>query len=169
MKTTRILLVFGLLLMASNAFGQKVVTDSVPGTNWSNYHTFAWTEGTPAQDPITAQRIVAGIEAQLTAKGLKKVDADPDLVVTYHVATDQQKSLNWNNFGGWGRFGGGMGSAQVETVVVGQLKVYLGDAKTKKFIWSGTATDSVSSDTQKLAKKLDKALTKMFQKFPPAS
>ena len=168
MKKARfVLLVLGLLLMTTNAFGQKVVTDSVPGINWSNYHTFAWGEGTPAQDPITAQKIAAGIEAQLTAKGLTKVDADPDLIVTYHVATDKQKSLNWNNFGGWGRFGGGMGSAQVDTVVIGQLKVYLGDYKEKKFIWSGTASDSVSGDPQKLSKKLDKALTKMFEKFPP--
>ncbi|HEV7473210.1 MAG TPA: DUF4136 domain-containing protein [Pyrinomonadaceae bacterium] len=29
------------------------------------------------------------------------------------------------------------------------------------------ATDTVSSDPSKNAKKIDKALTKMFQKFPP--
>jgi len=167
MNPMRIFLVLALLLVATNAFGQKVTTDSIPGTAWSNFHTFAWGEGTPAQDPIIAQKITDGIEAQLTAKELKKVDSNPDLVVTYHVATDEEKSLNWNNFGGWGRFGGGMGSAQVEKVVVGQLKVYLGDYKAKKFVWSGTASDSVSSDSQKLGKKLDKALTKMFEKFPP--
>jgi hypothetical protein len=167
MKAIQIVLVLALLLVATNAFGQKVSTDSIPGTNWSSYHTYSWGEGTPAQDPLIAQRIVSGIEAQLNAKGLKKVDSDPDLVVTYHVATDQEKSVNWNNFGGWGRFGGGMGSAQVEKVTVGQLKVYLGDYKAKKFVWSGTASDSVSSDTAKLGKKLDKSLEKMFEKFPP--
>jgi Domain of unknown function (DUF4136) len=169
MKTVRMLSVLALLLLATSAFGQKVTTDSVPGVNWSSFHTYSWGEGTPAQDPIMAQRIVSGIDAQLAAKGLKKVDSDPDLIVTYHAATDQQKSLNWNNFGGWGRFGGGMGSAQVDTMVIGQLKVYIGDYKQKKFIWSGTAQDSVNGDPQKNAKKLDKALTKMFQKFPPTS
>ena len=168
MKLFRLLLVLSFVVLAANAFGQKVTTDSVPGTDWSSYKTYSWGEGTPPQDPILAQKIVDGIDAQLAAKGLKKVESDPDLVVTYHVATDVEKSVNWNNFGGWGRFGGGMGSAQVEKVTVGQLKVYLGDAKAKKFVWSGTASDSVSSDTQKTGKKLDKALAKMFQKFPPA-
>ena len=167
MKAVRISAVLVLMLVSVSAFGQKVTTDSVPGTNWSSYKTYSWGEGTPAQDPITAQRIVSDVDSQLSAKGLKKVDKDPDLVVTYHVATDQQKSVNWNNFGGWGRFGGGMGSAQVETLVVGQLKVYLGDYKEKKFIWSGTASDSVSSDSAKTGKKIDKAITKMFEKYPP--
>lgn len=160
------------MLFAVNAFGQKVTTDSAPNVDWSKYKTYAWGEGTPAQDPIMSQRIVAGIDAQLAAKGLTKVETDPDLVVLYHAATDQQKSVNWQNYGGWGRFGGmggGMGSAQVDTVIIGQLKVDLADFKAKQFLWRGTATDSLSSDPQKNAKKLDKALTKMFQKFPPKS
>jgi len=167
MKIARIFLVVGILLMASSAFAQKVTTDSVPGTDWSKYHTYAWAEGTPAKDPITAQKIVAAIDAQLAAKGLKKVDADPDLVVLYHATTDQQKSLNWSSMGGFGRFGG-MGSAQVDTVINGQLKVDIADAKAKQFLWRGTATDTVSDNPQKLTKQINKALTKMFQKFPPA-
>ena len=166
MRIARIVVGLSLMLMAANAFGQKVTTDSVPGTDWSKFHTYAWGEGTPAQDPIVAQKIVAGIDAQLAAKGLKKVDSDPDLVVIYHTTTDQQKSLNWSNMGGFGRFGG-MGSAQVDTVVTGQLKVDIADNKAKQFLWRGTATDTVSDNPQKLGKQITKALTKMFQKFPP--
>jgi hypothetical protein len=166
MKILRLLLGLTIVLMAANAFGQKVTTDSAPNVEWSKYHTYAWAEGTPAQDPLLAQRIVAGIDTQLAAKGLKKVESDPDLVVVYHAATDKQKSLNWSNMGGWGRFGG-MGSAQVDTVVNGQLKVDLADYKAKQFLWRGTATDTVSGDPKKNDKKLDKALVKMFEKFPP--
>jgi len=166
MKLARIFWLLGLMLIAANAFGQKVTTDSVPGANWSQYHTYSWGEGTPAQNPITDQRIIAGIDTQLSAKGLKKVDSDPDLIVVYHAATDQQKSLNWSSMGGWGRFGG-MGSASVDTIITGQLKVFLADAKAKKFLWNGIGTDTLSSDPAKNAKKIDKALTKMFQKFPP--
>jgi len=167
MKTARTLFGLVLLLIATNAFGQKVTTDSMPGTDWSKFHTYSWGEGTAASDPLTAQKIVAAIDAQLSAKGLKKVDSDPDLIVIYHTATDQQKSLNWSSMGGFGRFGG-MGSAQVDTVVVGQLKVDIANAKAKQFLWRGTATDTVSDNPQKLTKAINKALTKMFQKFPPA-
>jgi len=61
-----------------------------------------------------------------------------------------------------------MGSAQVDTIITGQLKVFLADSKAQKFLWNGIATDTVSGDPAKNAKKIDKALTKMFQKFPPA-
>ena len=49
----------------------------------------------------------------------------------------------------------------------GQLKVDIADVKAKQFLWRGTASDTVSSDPQKNAKKIEKGLTKMFQKFPP--
>ena len=165
MRIMRVFLGLSLLLLAANAFGQKVTTNQAPNVNWSQYHTYAWGEGTPTKDPITSQKIVASIDAQLAAKGFKKVDSDPDLLVMYHASTDQQKSLNWSSMGGWGRFGG-MGSAQVDTVVTGQLIVDIADVKAKQFLWRGTATDTVSSDPQKLAKKIDKGLNKMFQKFP---
>jgi len=167
MKTARTVFGLVLLLIATNAFGQKITTDSMPGIDWSKFHTYSWGEGTAASDPLLAQKIVAGIDAQLAAKGLKKVESDPDLVVIYHTSTDQQKSLNWSSMGGWGRFGG-MGSAQVDTVISGQLKVDIADYKGKQFLWRGTATDTVSDNPQKVAKSVNKALTKMFQKFPPA-
>ena len=165
MRIARIMLGLSLMLLAANAFGQKVFTDSAPNVTWSKYHTYSWGEGTPAQNPLVAQGIVAGIDAQLAARGLKKVDSDPDLWVLYHASTDQQRFLNWGNMGGWGRFGG-MGSVEVDTVITGQLIVDLADYKAKQFLWRGTATDTVGGDPQKNSKKLEKGLTKMFQKFP---
>jgi hypothetical protein len=166
MRIARTIFVFTLLLTAANAFGQKVTTDSAPDVDWSKFHIYAWAEGTPAQDPLVAQKIVAGIDAQLAAKGLKKVESEPDLLVMYHASTDQQKTLNWTSMGGYRRFGG-MGSAQVDTVITGQLKVDIANYKAKQFLWRGTATDTICDNPQKLAKQINKALTKMFQKFPP--
>jgi len=169
MKLRRISFVLiGLLLLTSSAVAQKVTTDSAPNVNWSSFHTYSWGEGTRAPNPLTDQKIVAGVDAQLAAKGWKKVTENPDVIVIYHASSDQQKSLNWSSFGGWGRLGGGMGSAQVETVITGQLIVDLADAKAKQFVWRGTATDTVGSDPKKLTEKINKALAKMFQKFPPA-
>ena len=53
------------------------------------------------------------------------------------------------------------------SVINGQLKVGLADAKAKQFVWRGTATDTMSSNPQKNASKINKALVKMFQKYPP--
>ena len=41
------------------------------------------------------------------------------------------------------------------------------DARTKQLFWRGTASDSVSDDPEKNNKKVQKALGKLFKKYPP--
>ena len=168
MKLSRTVMSFGFLLLAAgSALAQKVSVDYDRGTDFSKYQTFAWVKGTPAQNPLVHQRIVAGIEAQLMAKGLRKVESNPDLVVNYHTATDTQISIN--TFGG-GPLGGwrwGTGTATVDKVPVGQLNVDIGDLSAKKFVWRGTAGGTISRKQEKNEKALQSALTKMFQNFPP--
>src|SRR5262245_64905234 len=106
MRSIRTFLGLGLLLMAVNAFGQKVTTQSAPNVNWSQYKTYSWAQGESVANPIMNQYIVSAIDAQLSAKGFKKVDSDGDLVVVFNTTTDTQKQLNWNSFGGFGRWGG---------------------------------------------------------------
>ena len=166
MKIIRVIFGLSLLLVAVNAFGQKVTTQSAPNVNWSQYKTYSWAQGESVANPIMNQYIVSAIDAQLSAKGFKKVDNDGDLIVVFNTTTDTQKQLNWNSFGGFGRWGGGTGSAQVENIVSGQLIVDLADPKTKQFLWRGSAMDTVSNNPEKNEKKITNALTKMFQKFP---
>lgn len=166
MKLTRIVLGLSLLLMAVNAFGQKVATQAAPNVSWSQYKTYTWGQSESVANPIMNQYIVAAIDAQLGAKGLKKVESDGDLTVIFNCTTDTQKQLNWSSMGGFGRWGGGMGSAQVDNITQGQLVVDLVDQKAKQFLWRGTANDTVSDKPDKNQKTVTKAVTKMFQKFP---
>jgi hypothetical protein len=113
------------------------------------------------------QYITAAIDTQLAAKGLKKVEGESDLIVVFNATTDTQKQLNWSSMGGFGRLGGGMGSAQVDNIVQGQLIVDIADPKAKQFLFRGTANDTLSDNPNKNQKKVTTAVTKMFQKFPP--
>lgn len=166
-KLSRIAMGFCFLLfITGSALAQQVSVDYDKGTDFSKYKTFAWATGTPAQNPMVHQRVVAGIEAQLMAKGLRKVESHPDILVNYHAATDTQVSINsmgGGPFGGW-RFGSG--TASVDKVPVGQLIVNIGDPSTKKFIWRGTASGTINNKQEKNEKALNTALTKMFQNFP---
>jgi hypothetical protein len=74
--------------------------------------------------------------------------------------------------GGWGWRGfGGMGMGESTTTVddtpVGSLNVDLFDSRTKKLIWRGTASQTLSDKPEKNTEKLDKAVAEMFRKFPP--
>jgi len=170
MKSLRILLSLLVLSSLPAAIAQKVATDYDHKADFNQYHTYAWTTGTPIQSQLWDQRIIDGVDKQLAAKGFRKVDnsADPDLYVLYHGAVGHQAQLNTTNMGGWGwRWGGGMATTSVDYIPVGQLSVDIGDAKTKKVMWISTSSDTLSDNPDKNQKKLDKALNKMFQKFPP--
>ena len=65
---------------------------------------------------------------------------------------------------GWGD---GTSTTTVQKIPVGELVVDIGDPNTKKMLWQGTATDTVNDNPDKTAKKIDKAVEKMFKKFPP--
>jgi uncharacterized protein DUF4136 len=135
-------------LMTGTAFAQKVTVDFDRNADFSKYKTYSFGEGTPAPETLTNQRIQEAIESQLAAKGLTRVESNPDLIVVYHCAVDKQTQLNTSYLGswgwgrGWGRWGGGMGNSitQVEQIPVGHLIVDIGDTAEKRYIWRGTST-----------------------------
>ena len=78
------------VLACSVAYGQ-VITNYLPGTDFSKYRTYKWVTIGPsgASDQILDAQIKQSIDSQLTAKGLTKVDSDKaDLLVRYQVAVD---------------------------------------------------------------------------------
>lgn len=68
---------------------------------------------------------------------------------------------------GWGWSWGGMTTTTVSEIPTGQLSVDIGDAKTKKLLWLGSASDTLSDKPKNNEQKIQKALDKMFKKFPP--
>jgi hypothetical protein len=147
-------------------YAQKVNVDSDPAAPFATYKTYAWVKGTPAPNPLNEQRLHAAVETKLEGRGLAKNAAAPDLVVVTHVTTQEQKEVVVNGFGYGGWWGGGYGSAYVDTSVEGTLVVDLYDAHTKKMVWRGVATATASEKPTKNAEKMNKALDKMFEKFP---
>jgi hypothetical protein len=143
---------------------QHVTTDSDPSAPFATFRTYAWTPGTASAVSLFEQRIHEGVNAQLQAKGMMQVDANPNLYVATHVTTRTVPQVMANGFGPWG-FGGGV--ATVQTYMEGTLVVDLYDASTRKMVWRGVSTSTVSSKPQKNTVKIDKALAKMFERYPP--
>jgi hypothetical protein len=50
---------------------------------------------------------------------------------------------------------------------VGTLVVDIFDSQTKKLIWRGNASETLSGDPEKNEKKLDHEVSDMFKYFPP--
>jgi hypothetical protein len=136
-------------------------------TDFSKYKTYAWVKPErPTSNPLMDQRIVAAVDAQLAAKGLRKVEGDADLLVTYNAGVRKETSAIASGMGGWRR-GGGMGRIDPVTESVGTLVVDLSGAQNKNLIWRGVATDTLSDQSEKNAKKIQKAVEKMIKSYPP--
>src|SRR5216684_3782288 len=171
---------FGLIglmfLFAGVASAQQVKTDYDRGTNFAQYKTYSW-ENVKTKDQLDVDRIKSAVNAALAVKGWTQVESGGDVSVIAVEMTQNQQSLNtfYDGFGGgwgWRRFGGGgFGEATTttETYKVGTLVVDLFDAKTKQLLWRGSSSDTLSNNSNKNIKNLDKGVEKMFKKFPPGS
>jgi uncharacterized protein DUF4136 len=158
-----------LFLTGSFAFSQKVRVDYDHNTKFSNYKTFSWIkEPATPNDPLMKQRIIDGINTQLVARGLRRVDSNGDLAVSVNVATQEKQTLNtfYDGFGPWG-WGMGGGATTVETYTEGTIVADLFDAKTKKVVWRGIATKDISSKPSKETHEIEKAIEKLFRNYPP--
>jgi hypothetical protein len=165
-----------MLLFASNASAQQVKTDYDRSTNFSQYKSYSW-EHVKTQDPLDVDRIKSAVNAALAAKGWTQVDSGGDVSIVALEITRDQQTLNtfYDGLGGgwgWRRFGGGgfgQATTTTETYKVGTVVVDLFDTKTKRLIWRGTESDTLSNKSDKNIKNLDKGVEKMFKQFPPGS
>jgi hypothetical protein len=75
----------------------------------------------------------------------------------------------YDGFDGWLWGGFGEATTTVDQYTVGTLVVDMFDTRTKKLVWRGSSSDVLADKPEKDMKKLQKAVEKMFEHFPPAS
>ena len=175
MKRILVLLVIS-LLFSSAAVAQKINVDWDRQANFSQYHTYMWQKSPHPGRGFWDERIVNAVDQQLQAKGLTKVDSNPDLWVVYSNSIHDQKEVvgtgyNYGPYWGWGAWGMGPTTTTYNTFVtrLGTLVVEISDVKEKDLLWRGSATDTISDNSNKNIKNLDKAVAKLFKDYPPTS
>jgi len=178
MKMQRVMLALvGMtLVFAGMASAQQVKTDYDRSANFALYKTYSW-EHVETKDPLNVDRIKHAVNTVLAARGWTMVDSGADVAVVAMEITRDQQTLDtfYDGFGGgWGfrRFGGGgFGEATTttDTYKVGTVVVDLFDTKTKQLIWRGSASDTLSNNSDKNIKDLNESVDKMFKHFPPGA
>ena len=161
------------LLISSAAVAQKTNVDWDRQANFSQYHTYAWQKSPHPAKNFWNDRIMDAIDKQLQAKGLTKVDSNPDLWVVYSNSIHDQKEVvgtgyNMGPYWGWGYWGGPTTTTYNTWVTkIGTLVVEISDPKQHDLLWRGSATDTISDNSNKNIKTLDKAVAKLFKDYPP--
>jgi hypothetical protein len=161
------------LIFASAAFAQQVKTDYDRHAAFGQYKTYSWGK-VQTQDGLWVDRIKSAVDSALAAKGWTEVESGGNVSIMAMEMTKSHQTLNtyYDDFGGgwfYGGFGDGFGDSTTteSTYKVGTLVVDLFDSNTKKLIWRGSASDTLSDKSGKNIKNLDKGVEKMFDHFPP--
>ncbi len=170
------LIVLVVVAGALSANAQKVKVGVHPAADLTKYKTYSWSKGTTGANPIVQQTIVTAVDQQLAAKGMKKVDADPELLLSAFVWTESELYVTNES---WAPVlnslsTGVVAGPQSWPVTKGTLVVEISDAKNNDGLWRGTATDTMKhgptgdkmKDAKTAEKPIKKAVEKMFKKYP---
>ena len=159
------------LLLLSCASTLTTSVDYDHTINWSQYHTFQLSTGTPDPVTFTQKRIDNAIISAITSKGWQNVTSDADIKVYSHTVLSTQQQWTTTSMGGWGYgwgWGGGMTTSTMTNIPIGTVIVDLVDSKTKEMVWRGIASDQVSGNGEDRG-KIDAAMQELFKNFPPGS
>jgi hypothetical protein len=165
-----------LLLGAVSISAQKVSVGADPGVDVAKYKTYAWSSNRPSPNPVISQMIISAVDTQLAAKGLTKVETDPELTVVVFGSTEsdvQASNPSWapalNSIQT-----GVVSGPQSFILTKGTLVIDLEDTKTKSSVWRGQATQTLdhgptgdrARDAKMVEKPIRNSVAKMFKQFP---
>ena len=163
-----------LALLSTPAFAQKVTVDYARGYDFDTVKTFTIVK--PAESPtgnqLTDDRIESAIARKLKDGGLQQVPSGGNILVTYHVTTQDNVVFNTTSYGyggwgaGWGRwgyggYGGGSSTTTSQTYTEGTLIIDAYEPAEKKLVWRGTGTVTVKGAPDKRAKQIDSIVEKL--------
>lgn len=142
-------------------------------TDFSQYKSFSWVEGTPAQDPQLEKWLQEAVTRELLAKGLKKLDEGGDLLVRTRVTIEEQTRTEVNIVGDRGIWGDDIVGASpsgemMREVGLGIVVVELLDGYSRLHVWQGVVGAEARPEVGKRSeKRINKLIGNMFKKYPP--
>ena len=167
-----------MLLGTGSVSAQKVSVGADPAVDLTKYKTYTWAK-VASSNPIANEYVVTSVDAQLAAKGLTRVETDPELTVVVFGSTESDihvSNPSWSPSLNSIATGVAVGS-QSWLVTKGTLVVDILDTKTKNSVWRGTATQTLdrgptgdkAKDAKTVEKPIKNAVNKMFKQFPHPS
>jgi hypothetical protein len=188
MKKINIILIIGTLAFFSCS-GLKVISDhdqSVDFTKFKTYSYYGWTdESDQILNRFDKERIENAFGEEFEKRNLKFVEKDGDIIVSLFIVIEEKTSktayTNHYNMGGMGGyydydfgyspgFGMGMGTSTTHfsesEYEVGTLVCDVFSSETKKLIWQGIGTGTVSDNPEANERGIPKAVAYIMKKYP---
>ncbi|MGD8643663.1 MAG: DUF4136 domain-containing protein [Chromatiales bacterium] len=153
------------LLSACSAI--TVTQDYDPAHDFSTLKTYAWLPDLRTKtslDDLELGRVQSAVDSGLQARGFSKAEANPDLLVSADTITERQTQVITRRYG-YGYWEG----YETYNYNVGTLILDFVDPNTERLVWRGEAQAVLSEDptSEERSKRVNEAVTKMLERFPP--
>lgn len=183
------LALLGAALVATGcASGPRVRAQQDKSADFSQYRTFAFADplGTDREgyQTIVSQYLKAATRRELEARGLRLVEANPQMLVNFsgklsekfRTSTVPSSAITFG-YGHGGYYGYRTGiyttwplyapETRVDSYTEGTLNIDIIDATKKQMIWEGVAVGRVTEETmENLQPKINEAVTAIFANYP---
>lgn len=175
------------LLATACASGPRVRADRDAAADFTRYRTFAFAEplGTDraGYQTMVSQHLKAATQRELESRGLRRVEADPQLLVNFNGHLSEKFRTSTVPSSGM-TFGYGRSyylyrsgfyttwplyerETRVQSYTEGTLNVDIIDAEKKQMIWEGVAVGRVTDQTyDNLKPEIDAVIAAIFANYP---
>ena len=176
------------LIAAGCESGPRVRAERDSAVDFSRYRTFAFADplGTDraGYETLVSGYLKAATRRELEARGLRLVEADPQLLVNFNGRLNEKfrttsvpaSGISFG-YGHGGYYGYRTGfyttwplyppETQVQSYTEGTLNIDVIDAERKQMIWEGVAVGRVTEKTMENVKpEIDAAVTAIFANYP---
>ena len=172
-----------LLALAACSSGPRIITNSDPSVDWTQYRTFGFFNplGTDRNNVRTlmSNQLIDSVTREMEMAGYTRSDTNPDLLINFFVTTRETLQTRPSSsasihhgrgrYGTWSGWSVGASTTEVVQRTEGTLAVDIVDRARNTLVWEGAASKRVTSSTREnQAEVLDSAMTDIFARFPYA-
>jgi hypothetical protein len=163
---------FLLGLLVATLANAGVSVEHASKVDFSQYRTFSFVEGTVATDPQLEKWLHDAVTRELRAKGLQMLAVGGDLLIRARIEVREEQRLEVDILGE-----GSIPKMDATKVTPGEnerdigmgtVVVELMDGYSKLTVWQGVVGAVTRTEVGKRSqKRLDKAIGRLFKKYPP--
>lgn len=170
-----------LLAITACSSGPRILTNSDPTADWSQYRSFGFFEplGTDRNNARTlmSTQLIASTTREMEMAGFVRTQDNPDLLINFVVTTRETLQTRPSSsasihhgrgrYGTWSGWSVGASTTEVVQRTEGTLGVDIVDRARSTLVWEGAATKRVTNSTREnQAEVLDSAIADIFARFP---
>jgi hypothetical protein len=155
-----------LLLLGTPALANRLQVEIDDEADFDSFRTFGWEPGDEDlrdTDEALHREMISLLRDRFSASGLRFVESDPDLWMTYQCAEKEETWVYDKHIGSMAR-----GHRTVEkkrTVRLGTLIVEMRDGRTDVVVWRATGGSILSKSSETNLKKAGKIIDKMGKRW----